>query len=204
MDAARLLENMNEYQQQIDYVSQVKEQYGIDAYVMSQRGYDQILGSKGAMRRLLIYIVLGFGIVLIAETENSVEYRNGMNKLINSSKRGRRWEQAVKASAVCMLAGVSACLLYIIEMLIMYKTYGMPYMSAPLISLTCMNTVKMFRSITISQYMFILMLREIVYAVAVGLETMFASRCVFKKNSNKGIPVIIVLNTIILFIVMRG
>jgi hypothetical protein len=204
MDAARLLENMNEYQQQIDYVSQVKEQYGIDAYVMSQRGYDQILGSKGATRRLLIYIVLGFGIVLIAETENSVEYRNGMNKLINSSKRGRRWEQAVKASAVCMLAGVSACLLYIIEMLIMYKTYGMPYMSAPLISLTCMNTVKMFRSITISQYMFILMLREIVYAVAVGLETMFASRCVFKKNSNKGIPVIIVLNTIILFIVMRG
>ena len=204
MDAARLLENMNEYQQQIDYVSQVKEQYGIDAYVMSQRGYDQILGSKGATRQLLIYIVLGFGIVLIAETENSVEYRNGMNKLINSSKRGRRWEQAVKASAVCMLAGVSACLLYIIEMLIMYKTYGMPYMSAPLISLTCMNTVKMFRSITISQYMFILMLREIVYAVAVGLETMFASRCVFKKNSNKGIPVIIVLNTIILFIVMRG
>lgn len=204
MDAARLLENMNEYQQQIDYVSQVKEQYGIDAYVMSQRGYDQILGSKGATRRLLIYIVLGFGIVLIAETENSVEYRNGMNKLINSSKRGRRWEQAVKASAVCMLAGVSACLLYIIEMLIMYKTYGMPYMSAPLISLTCMNTVKMFRSITISQYMFILMLREIVYAVAVGLETMFVSRCVFKKNSNKGIPVIIVLNTIILFIVMRG
>ena len=204
MDAARLLENMNEYQQQIDYVSQVKEQYGIDAYVMSQRGYDQILGSKGATRRLLIYIVLGFGIVLIAETENSVVYRNGMNKLINSSKRGRRWEQAVKASAVCMLAGVSACLLYIIEMLIMYKTYGMPYMSAPLISLTCMNTVKMFRSITISQYMFILMLREIVYAVAVGLETMFVSRCVFKKNSNKGIPVIIVLNTIILFIVMRG
>ena len=67
-----------------------------------------------------------------------------------------------------------------------------------------MNTVKMFRSITISQYMFILMLREIVYAVAVGLETMFVSRCVFKKNSNKGIPVIIVLNTIILFIVMRG
>lgn len=204
MDAARLLENMNEYQQQIDYVSQVKEQYGIDAYVMSQRGYDQILGSKGATRRLLIYIVLGFGVVLIAETENSVEYRNGMNKLIGSSKRGRRWGRNVKASAVCILAGVIAFLLYIIEMLIMYKAYGMPYMNAPLISLTCMNTVKIFRGITISQYMLVLMLVEIVYAVAVGLETMLVSRHIFKKNSSKGIPLIIVVNTVVLFLVMRG
>lgn len=204
MDAARLLENMNEYQKQIDYVSQVKEQYGIDAYVMSQRGYDQILGSKGATRRLLIYIVLGFGVVLIAETENSVEYRNSMNKLIGSSKRGRRWGRNVKVSAVCILAGVTAFLLYIIEMLIMYKAYGMPYMNAPLISLTCMNTVKIFRSITISQYMLVLMLVEIVYAVAVGLETMLVSRHIFKKNSSKGIPLIIVVNTIVLFLVMRG
>lgn len=91
--------------QQIEYVSQIKEQYGIDAYVMSQRGYDQIFGSKGATRKLLIYIILGFGVVLIAETESSVEYKNGMNMLIGSSKKGRRWEHTVKAAAVCILVG---------------------------------------------------------------------------------------------------
>ena len=105
MDAERLLDNMSEYMQQIEYVSQIKEQYGIDAYVMSQRGYDQIFGSKGATRKLLIYIILGFGVVLIAETENSVEYKNGMNMLIGSSKKGRRWEHTVKAAAVCILVG---------------------------------------------------------------------------------------------------
>ena len=202
MDATRLLDNMSEYMQQIEYVSQIKEQYGIDAYVMSQRGYDQIFGSKGATRKLLIYIILGFGVVLIAETESSVEYKNGMNMLIGSSKRGRRWEHTVKAAAVCILVGVSAFLLYIIEMIIMYKAYGMPYINAPLISLTYMNTAKVFRNITISQYMLILMAEEILFAVAVGLETVFASRHIFKKNSGKGIPLIIVINTAILCIIM--
>ena len=202
MDATRLLDNMSEYMQQIEYVLQIKEQCGIDAYVMSQRGYDQIFGSKGATRKLLIYIILGFGVVLIAETESSVEYKNGMNMLIGSSKRGRRWENTVKAAAVCILVGVSAFLLYIIEMIIMYKAYGMPYINAPLISLTYMNTAKVFRNITISQYMLILMVEEILFAVAVGLETVFASRHIFKKNSGKGIPLIIVINTAILCIIM--
>lgn len=202
LDATRLLDNMSEYMQQIEYVSQIKEQYGIDAYVMSQRGYDQIFGSKGATRKLLIYIILGFGVVLIAETESSVEYKNGMNMLIGSSKRGRRWEHTVKAAAVCILVGASAFLLYIIEMIIMYKAYGMPYINAPLISLTYMNTAKVFRNITISQYMLVLMAEEILFAVAVGLETVFASRHIFKKNSGKGIPMIIVINTAILCIIM--
>lgn len=160
------------------------------------------LGSKGATRKLLIYIILGFGVVLIAETESSVEYKNGMNMLIGSSKRGRRWERTVKAAAVCILVGVSAFLLYIIEMIIMYKAYGMPYINAPLISLTYMNTAKVFRNITISQYMLILMAEEILFAVVVGLETVFASRHIFKKNSGKGIPLIIVINTAILCIIM--
>ena len=55
--------------------------------------------------------------------------------LIGSAKKGRRWERTVKAAAVCILAGVSAFLLYIIEMIIMYKAYGMPYINAPLISI---------------------------------------------------------------------
>ena len=202
MDAQRILDSMSEYIQQIEYVKQVKEEYGIDAYVMSQRGYDQILGDKGAARRLLIYVVLGFGVVLIAEAENSVEYKNSMNMLINSSEKGRRWERTVKACAVCVLAGVSAFLLYIIEMWIMYKAYGMPYINAPLISLSFMNPGRIFRGITIRQYMCVLMAREIIYAVTAALETMFVSRHILKKNSNKGAATIIALNTIILFIIM--
>lgn len=202
MDSQRLLDSMSEYMQQIEYVRGVKEEYGIDAYVMSQRGYDQILGDKGTARRLLIYIILGFGVVLIAEAENSIEYKNGMNMLIGSSKRGRSWERTVKACAVCVLAGVSAFLLYMVEMWIMYKAYGMPYMSAPLISLGFMNPGRIFRSITIRQYMSVLMVREIIYAVAVALETMVVSRHILKKNSNKGVAAIIAINTIILFIIM--
>lgn len=202
MDSQRLLDSMSEYMQQIEYVKQVKEEYGIDAYVMSQRGYDQILGDKGAARRLLIYVVLGFGVVLIAEAENSIEYKNSMNMLINSSEKGRRWERTVKACAVCVFAGVSAFLLYIIEMWIMYKAYGMPYMNAQLISLSFMNPGRIFRGITIRQYMCVLMAREIIYAVTAALETMFVSRHILKKNSNKGAAAIIAVNTIILFIIM--
>lgn len=67
------------------------------------------------------------------------------------------------------------------RMIIMYKAYGMPYINAPLISLTYMNTAKVFRNITISQYMLILMAEEILFAVAVGLETVFASRHILKE-----------------------
>ena len=50
--------------------------------------------------------------------------------------------------------------------------------------------------------MLILMAEEILFAVAVGLETVFVSRHIFKKNSGKGIPLIIVINTAILCIIM--
>ena len=45
-----------------------------------------------------------------------------------------------------------------------------------------MNTAKVFRNITISQYMLILMAEEILFAVAVGLENSIASRHIFKKE----------------------
>lgn len=201
-DATRLLGNMSEYMQRIEYVEGVKEQYGVDAYVMSQRGYDQILGEKATTRRLLIFIVLGFGIVLIAETENSIEYKSGMNMIIGSSKKGRRWGKTVKAFAVCLIVAIMAFITYTSEMVIMYKSYGMPYIDAPLISLSYMDVGRMFSSVTIKQYMLLLLLIEVIYAVIISIETMTASRYIFKKNSGKGVPALIVLNTILLFIII--
>ena len=52
--------------------------------------------------------------------------------------------------------------------------------------------------------MLILMAEEILFAVAVGLETVFASRHIFKKNSGKGIPLIIVINTVYYVLLCEG
>lgn len=202
IDATRLLDNMNEYKERIDYVEEVKRQYGIDAYVMSQRGYDQILGDNGRVRRLIIYIVLGFGIVLIAESENAIEYRSGMNMLIAASSKGRRWGKEVKACSVCIIAAIMALAVYAVEMVIMAKIYGMPYIDAPLISLSYMKAGSMLRSMTIKQYMIMLLCVQIIYSLIVAIETMAVSRCVFKKNSSREVPILIAVNTIILFIIM--
>lgn len=202
MDSTRLLDSMNEYMEQINYVEEVKAQYGIEAYVMSQRGYNQILGDNAKIRKLIIYIILGFGIVLIAESENALEYKSGMNMLLGSSARGRIWGKAVKSGAVCIIAAIIAVIVYITEMSVMSHTYGMPYIDAPLISLSFMKVGRMLRYITIKQYMIMQLGVYILYSLLVSIETMVVSRYIFKKNSNRGVPLLIVLNTIVLFIII--
>ena len=123
MDSTRLLDSMNEYMEQINYVDEVNAQYGIEAYVMSQRGYNQILGDNAKIRKLIIYIILGFGIVLIAESENALEYKSGMNMLLGSSARGRIWGKAVKSGAVCIIAAIIAVIVNITEMSGFYESW---------------------------------------------------------------------------------
>ena len=202
MDSTRLLDSMNEYMEQINYVEEVNAQYGIEAYVMSQRGYNQILGDNAKIRKLIIYIILGFGIVLIAESENALEYKSGMNMLLGSSARGRIWGKAVKSGAVCIIAAIIAVIVNITEMSVMSHTYGMPYIDAPLISLSFMKVGKMLRYITIKQYMIMQLGVYILYSLLVSIETMAVSRYIFKKNSNREVPLLIVLNTIVLFIII--
>mgnify|MGYP000270668818 FL=1 len=78
----------------------------------------------------------------------------------------------------------------------------MPYIDAPLISLSFMKVGKMLRYITIKQYMIMQLGVYILYSLLVSIETMAVSRYIFKKNSNREVPLLIVLNTIVLFIII--
>ena len=140
--------------------------------------------------------------MLIAESENALEYKSGMNMLLGSSARGRIWGKAVKSGAVCIIAAIIAVIVNITEMSVMSHTYGMPYIDAPLISLSFMKVGKMLRYITIKQYMIMQLGVYILYSLLVSIETMAVSRYIFKKNSNREVPLLIVLNTIVLFIII--
>ena len=60
----------------------------------------------------------------------------------------------------------------------------------------------MLRYITIKQYMIMQLGVYILYSLLVSIETMAVSRYIFKKNSNREVPLLIVLNTIVLFIII--
>lgn len=65
-----------------------------------------------------------------------------------------------------------------------------------------MKVGKMLRYITIKQYMIMQLGVYILYSLLVSIETMAVSRYIFKKNSNREVPLLIVLNTIVLFIII--
>lgn len=122
------------------YIDELSES-GISAWMISDRGYEEIFGEKSDQRELIILIALVTGVMFIVSESVSMEYRNGMNEIIRSGKRGRKWILAQKIIACTIFVIGLTVVVYGIDLMNMVRIYGMPYTEAPLISLTFMKDV---------------------------------------------------------------
>ena len=126
---------VQEFADKLEYLDGVKEQYGVDAWLISERGYAEIIGSNSVVRETIILITLVAVIMLMAQENIEIEYTTGVEYILNSSVNGRKSRKIKKYISLIIFALVLCVVTYGIEYYCMYHRYGMPYMHAPSLSL---------------------------------------------------------------------
>ena len=130
-----------EYIDKIEYIGHIKDDYGTQAWFISDRGYEVILGDKGLYRRIMITLALISGIMIISAGSERIEYKSGMILLERSSADGRRKIVRDKYIANIILTAALAVVIHGMELIWLRNIYGMPYLNAPVVSLTFMGNV---------------------------------------------------------------
>ena len=130
-----------EYADKIEYIGHIKDDYGTQAWFISDRGYEVILGDKGLYRRIMITLALISGIMIISAGSERIEYKSGMILLERSSADGRRKIVRDKYIANIILTVALAVMIHGMELIWLKNIYGMPYLNAPVVSLTFMGNV---------------------------------------------------------------
>lgn len=194
------IESSREYSDKIEYIGHIKEDYGIGAWMISDRGYEIILGERGMYRKIMISLALICGIMLIAADSEALEYKSGMILLERSSAYGRKKIRTEKYIANILFVIVMSVIVYGIEFVWMRNTYGMPYMNAPLISLTFIGNMlgsgiyntgivkSIMLNVDIGQFMIIQFLIKLVIWLIIMLSVLGIARRM--KGKNKGIVLI--------------
>ncbi|MDO5402655.1 MAG: hypothetical protein Q4F11_04375, partial [Eubacteriales bacterium] len=115
---------------------QTQERYGVRGWIISDRGYDLVLGEKSKSREMILLIVLLIGIMLILSENNLLEYDSGMHKLLNGSRNGRSWLTRRKIYAAVILSTLMFAIVYVIDFLYLKERFDFVHMNAPLASLS--------------------------------------------------------------------
>ena len=124
-----------EFMDKLLYLDDVKQEYGVDAWIMSERGYTEIVGSGSAMRETTILIALIIAVMFITAENIQLEYVTGMEMILNGSVNGRGNRKLQKYISALIFTVVLTVVVFTIEYIYMYSIYGMPYLQAPALSL---------------------------------------------------------------------
>ena len=89
----------------------------------------------------MITLALISGIMIISAGSERIEYKSGMILLERSSADGRRKIVRDKYIANIILTAALAVVIHGMELIWLRNIYGMPYLNAPVVSLTFMGNV---------------------------------------------------------------
>lgn len=128
-------------------------------------------------------MALAAAIILIVAENIVLEYRTGMNYIINASRHGRCWIQIHRALTGVMLTIILFCFIYGMDMYTMYTMYGMPYLEAPLMSLTFMEGCN--PSFTIGQWIIIRLVKRFVVILQIYIATYVITNVVMVVRKEK-------------------
>lgn len=164
---------MVEVENKINYLNKLKEQYNIEGYLMSDRGYEQMFGKTSIVRTIFINMAILLCVTILAYCNVKNEYKSNMVELIASSEMGKKKLYTRKMIIGGLIAVVTGAVAYGIEYAIMIKHYGIPYVNAPVQSLTFMEECPF--DFSIMQYMIILITAKllVIYLVSVVLYMFF-------------------------------
>lgn len=200
------LSMIQEYQEKLTYAERIKEEYGIDIWLMSDRGYEEIFGQYSSQREIILLIGLITAIMLIISECISMEYRRGMNMIVHSAKRGRGFFMCNKLIACIIVTLGLTIAVYGIDYWNLYKIYGMPYLSAPAISLTFLEgtSMKLVLNTTVGGWIAIRFAARVVVALAVMAVAVAVSKIMGKKGNRSIMPVALVGVIIVVYILHKA
>jgi len=196
------LGTVQEFFQKTDYLDKLKEEQGIDGYMISDRGYEEIFGSYSIQREFILLIILISGIMLIISECISMEYRTGMENIVRSCNRGRSWLIARKVLACFIFTSLMFLIVYAIDYIKLYQIYGVQYLNAPLQSLTFMESCK-FKG-TIMQWIVIKLYTRYIACLITMTIAIIVSKIIGKKGSRSITILALALLVAIIALVYRS
>ena len=177
-----------EYADKIEYIGHIDEIFGVKAWMISDRGYEVISGEKGMYRRIMVSLSLICGLMLMAADSGLLEGASGMILFERSTALGRNKMKCNKYLSCIIIAVIMSVVVCGMEFLWMRHIYGMPYLNAPLVSLTFMGD-KLGRGlysagaarwlmlhVTIRQYMIMQYIAKLVICLVLSVGIMRITR----------------------------
>lgn len=179
------------------YLENLKEETGIDGYMMSDRGYEEIFGKYGKAREIVLLMALLASVVLIVSENIGIETSTGTKYIVNAAS-GKNTVKIKRIAASLALCIVLYFIVYGIDMIYLQNYYGMPYTEAPLMSLTFMRDCGL--NISIGTFIVIRLIVRLVMMFAVFAVTyVFSSR--FSEVRGRAVSVLIIVAVIVLVVV---
>ena len=189
---------VREFEQKREYLDTLKEETGIDGYMMSDRGYEEIFGKYGKAREIVILMALLVSVVLIVSENIGIETSTGTKYIVNAAS-GKNTVKVKRIVASLVLCIVLYVFVYGIDMIHLRSYYGMPYTDAPLMSLTFMRDCGLH--ITVGTFMVIrLIVRLIAMLITFAVTYVLCSR--FSEVRGRVVSVLLMAAVIVLVAVM--
>lgn len=195
----RRLQAVQEFMTKMEYLDVIEEEYGVKGYLISDRGYESIFGKYGKTRELILLIVLAAAIMLIISESSMLETRTGMSSIVRSAKKGRDWLSVRKAIAAVAMTTLLFALVYGIDYIQLAGYYGLPYLGAPIMSLTFMEGCKF--NVTIGGWILLRLLVRYIVAMAVMAIAILSSKLIGKKG-NRAFTILILVGIIAVIVVL--
>ncbi len=201
MNYERRLNSVSEFIEKMEYLDRIEEEYGITGYLISDRGYESIFGKYGESRELILLIVLVAATMLIISESSLLETRTGMNSILRSSAKGRAWLVVRKVIAGVVMTTLLFVLVYGIDYIQLAGYYGMPYLDAPIMSLTFMEGCKF--NVTIGGWILLRLLVRYIAAIATMTVAILLSKLIGKKG-NRAFTILILVGIIVVVVLIDG
>ena len=196
--AERIKFYLKEFYEKIELRQQIEERYHINIYMMSDRGYNEIIGSNSIFRETVMMIVLvGVCVIVISHIFN-MEKKSHIIPLLKSSKRGVIWIKKRKIICGLALASILFIGLYGGNMWMLIKIYGLPYITAPIQSLTFLSDNN--ASVTIGMYLAIVISFKLAILCLATTTTLYFSSS--KKVTNTMYIPLIIIGVSTLYIII--
>lgn len=189
---------VREFEQKQEYLENLKEETGIDGYMMSDRGYEEIFGKYGKARETVLLMALLVSVVLIVSENIGIETSTGTKYIVNAAS-GKNTVKIKRIVASLVLCIVLYVFVYGIDMIHLRSYYGMPYTDAPLMSLTFMRDCGLH--ITVGTFMIIrLIVRLIAMLITFAVTYVLCSR--FSEVRGRVVSVLLMAAVIVIAAVM--
>lgn len=190
-----ILQGMADYSNKLSYLERIEGEYGVHGYLMSDRGYEMLIGEKSYSREFILLLILAIGVMIINNESFAMEYRTGMNTIIHSAKNGRKTFLIRKVITGLVSSSLLTILVYAVDAIKMIHYYDFMFINAPTVSLTFMGENPTFIILHTRLWQFILLrfiirliLSWILCAISMSLSVVIG-----KKGNRSILPISIVL-----------